>query len=113
MTVLDIGEALSIQRSVLDTDTVIIVATMQAFRREGTEDLQVYRMSGSLMSHFSGLTDEALTEVERLEDGSPVHSLVNVFRIRKPLVIVDEAHNARTPLSFATLRVLDRPVFWN
>jgi type III restriction enzyme len=103
VTVLDIGEALSIQRSVLDTDTVIIVATTQAFRREGTEDLQVYRMNGSLMSHFSGLTDEALTEVERLEDGSPVHSLVNVFRIRKPLVIVDEAHNARTPLSFATL----------
>ena len=103
VTVLDIGEALSIQRSVLDTDTVIIVATTQAFRREGTEDLQVYRMSGSLMSHFSGLTGEALTEAERLEDGTPVHSLVNVFRIRKPLVIVDEAHNARTPLSFTTL----------
>jgi type III restriction enzyme len=103
VTVVDIGEALSLQRSVLDTDTVIIVATMQAFRREGTEDLQVYRMSGSLMSHFSGLTDEMLKEVERLEDGSPVHSLVNVFRIRKPLVIVDEAHNARTSLSFATL----------
>jgi type III restriction enzyme len=60
-------------------------------------------MSGSLMSHFSGLTDEMLKEVERLEDGSPVHSLVNVFRIRKPVVIVDEAHNARTSLSFATL----------
>ncbi|MEI9475796.1 MAG: DEAD/DEAH box helicase family protein [Deltaproteobacteria bacterium] len=103
VTVLDIAEALSLQRSVLDTDTVIIVATMQAFRREGTEDLQVYRMSGSLMSHFTGLTDEALKEVERLEDGTPVHSLVNVFRIRKPLVIVDEAHNARTSLSFATL----------
>jgi type III restriction enzyme len=103
VTVLDIAEALSLQRSVLDTDTVIIVATMQAFRREGTEDLQVYRMSGSLMSHFSGLADEMLKEVERLEDGSPVHSLVNVFRIRKPLVIVDEAHNARTALSFATL----------
>jgi type III restriction enzyme len=103
VTVLDIAEALSVQKSVLDTDTVIIVATMQAFRREGTEDLQVYRMSGSLMSHFSGLADEALKEVERLEDGSPVHSLVNVFRIRKPLVIVDEAHNARTSLSFATL----------
>jgi type III restriction enzyme len=103
VTVVAITEALSLQRSVLDTDTVIIVATMQAFRREGTEELQVYRMSGSLMSHFSGLTEEGLKEVERFEDGSPVHSLVNVFRLRKPLVIVDEAHNARTPLSFATL----------
>lgn len=36
-------------------------------------------------------------------DGKPVPSLVNMLRLRRPVVIVDEAHNARTDLSFAAL----------
>ena len=36
-------------------------------------------------------------------DGKPKPSLVNMLRLRRPIVIVDEAHNARTELSFATL----------
>jgi type III restriction enzyme len=32
-----------------------------------------------------------------------VPSLVNVLRLRRPIVIVDEAHNARTELSFGML----------
>jgi type III restriction enzyme len=35
--------------------------------------------------------------------GKPKPSLVNMLRLRRPVVIVDEAHNARTDLSFATL----------
>ncbi len=33
----------------------------------------------------------------------PVASLANLLRLHRPVVIVDEAHNARTPLSFDTL----------
>ncbi|MFH1109463.1 MAG: DEAD/DEAH box helicase family protein [Planctomycetota bacterium] len=35
--------------------------------------------------------------------GAIRHSLVNVLRLCRPLVIIDEAHNARTRLSFDTL----------
>lgn len=103
VTVLDIDEALFVQRATLDTETVVVVATMQAFRREDTASLKVYEANGSLMSHFTGVSDELLNAVERRADGSFDYSLVNVFRLRKPLLIVDEAHNARTGLSFVTL----------
>jgi type III restriction enzyme len=36
-------------------------------------------------------------------DGKPKPSLVNALRLRRPIVIVDETHNARTDLSFSTL----------
>ncbi len=101
--VMDIDEALNIQRPVLDTSTVIVVATMQAFRRERAEDLVVYRSNGALMSHFQDVPEELLKAVERGSDGVVPYSLCNVFRLRRPLVIVDEAHNARTGLSFDTL----------
>jgi type III restriction enzyme len=66
---------------------VIVVATMQAFRREGTEDLLVYRSSGALMSHFQGVPEAVLRDVERDADGVVPKSLANVFRIRKPRVM--------------------------
>lgn len=103
ITVLDIREALAVQRPTLDTSTTIIVSTMQAFRVEDTEGRRVYQSSGALMGHFSGLPAETLEQIERHENGEPIHSLANVLRIRRPLVIVDEAHNARTDLSFDTL----------
>jgi type III restriction enzyme len=56
-----------------------------------------------MMSHFQGVPEEILREVERNADGTFDYSLCNVFRVRKPIVIVDEAHNARTKLSFGTL----------
>ncbi len=55
------------------------------------------------MSHFQGVPEETLRDVERGPDGTFDYSLCNVFRVRKPVVIVDEAHNARTGLSFETL----------
>ncbi len=102
VTVLDIQEALSLQSAVCDGSTVIIVATMQAFRVEDTEGRKVYEPSGSLKSHFSNIPSSCLHFLEA-PDGIPIPSLVNVFRLRNPIIIVDEAHNARTDLSFETL----------
>ena len=97
-------DALYVQRSVLDAQTVVIVATMQAFRVEDTEGRKVYEDSGSLMGHFDGYSDEVLARLEHLPGGPPKHSLENILRVRRPIVVVDEAHNARTPLSFETLK---------
>ena len=103
ISILDITEALYLQPATLSTSSTIIVSTMQAFRVEDTEGRKVYEPSGALMSHFSNVTGEALVGVDVFENGQPVTSLANVLRLHRPVVIVDEAHNARTGLSFETL----------
>lgn len=101
--VMDLTEALYVQRAALEGETVIIVSTLQALRRDDTEGLKVYEPAGALQHHFSGLSAQLEPQLEKREDGSIPYSLCNVLRLRRPLVVVDEAHNARTPLSFDTL----------
>ena len=103
VSVFEVQEALSLKRAQLDGEAAIIVATMQAFRVEDTIGRRVYRDSGDLMEHFSGLPPHVMAALERGEGSNILHSLANVLRLRRPAVIVDEAHNARTSLSFATL----------
>jgi type III restriction enzyme len=107
ITVLSTSEALSVSRSVLDTSTTIIVSTIQAFRVEDTEGRKVYEPSGSLMEHFGGHSIESMSDIETYENGKPISSFANVLRLRRPIVVVDEAHNARTELSFSTLANLN------
>lgn len=97
-----VGEALHLQPHILNTKTTIIVSTMQAFRVEDTEGRKVYEDSGALMGHFVNLSDDILSELES-DNGKPAYSLANLLCVKRPLVIVDEAHNARTELSFETL----------
>lgn len=103
ITVIEMNEALSVTRSTLDTSTVIIVSTIQASRVADTDERKIYDDNGSLMDHFSGYSAAALAGLEMLDKARPVYSLANVLKLRRPIVIVDEAHNARTELSFATL----------
>ncbi len=106
ITVLDLDEAKSVTRATLDTSTTIIVATRQAFQVEDEECRKVYQSSGALMHHFDNLSprqrDELLTDGEGSERTIP-YSLANVLRLRRPFVMVDEAHNSRTELAFDML----------
>lgn len=97
--VLDLDEAKYITRSVLDGSPVILVSTIQSFRVANTEGRKVYDDNGALMSHFDHVPDEAKAG---LPHGFP-HSLANVLRLRRPLVIMDEAQNARTRESMVML----------
>lgn len=101
--IMDVGEALYAKRPDYDGGAVVIVATLQAFRVTETEGRKVYEANGELMDHFSGLADAQLRLLERRDKGAPIPSLCNVLKLRRPIVIVDEAHNARTALSFTTL----------
>lgn len=101
--VIDLAEALYVQRSSLDAETVIVVSTLQAFRVEDTVGRKVYESDGALLHHFTGLSAGLETTLERREDETVAYSLANVLRMRRPVVIMDEAHNARTKLSFDTL----------
>jgi type III restriction enzyme len=91
--VLDIAEALAVQPATLDTGNTIIVATMQSFKRDTADGLRVYRQNGALMAHFANVPDSQRGE----------HSLLDVIRLRRPFVVVDEAHNQGTPLAVDTL----------
>lgn len=106
ITVLDLEEAKSVTRATLDTSTTVIVATRQAFQVEEEECRKVYQSSGALMHHFDNLLpvqrDELLSEGEASERTTP-YSLANVLRLRRPFVVVDEAHNSRTELAFDML----------
>ena len=106
ITVLDLDEAKSVTRATLDTSTTIIVATRQAFQVEEEECRKVYQSSGALMHHFDNLSptqrDGLLSEGQGAERITP-YSLANVLRLRRPFVVVDEAHNNRTELAFDML----------
>ncbi len=106
ITVLDLEEAKSVTRATLDTSTTVIVATRQAFQVEDEECRKVYQSSGALMHHFDNLSptqrDALLTDGEGSARTTP-YSLANVLRLRRPFVVVDEAHNSRTELAFDML----------
>jgi type III restriction enzyme len=106
ITVMDLDEAKSVTRATLDTTTTVIVATRQAFQVEDEECRKVYQSSGALMHHFDNLSpaqrDGLLCDGQGPEHTTP-YSLANVLRLRRPFVIVDEAHNSRTELAFDML----------
>ncbi len=101
--VMDLAEALYVQRGTLDGETAIIVSTLAALRVTDVDGRKIYESAGALSHHFSGLDPKLESLLERNENGVIPHSLANVLRIRRPVVIMDEAHNARTPLSFESL----------
>lgn len=101
--VMSLSEALYVTRATLEGSTALIVSTLAAMRVEETEGRKIYESSGALQHHFSGLGEVQLARLER-NDGIITYSLANVLRLRFPVVIMDEAHNARTQLSFDTLK---------
>lgn len=107
VSVLDLGAALYLRKSVIESECVIIVTTIQALRVDDTDGRKVYEPNGELKHHFDGLTAdqrESLINGVTEEDHPMRPTLANVLRMNRPAVVVDEAHNARTDLSFETLR---------
>lgn len=99
-----IDDALYLFPSDVDNCTCVIVSTMQSFRRDDTTGLRVYRQNGALMSFFDSSAQSWPGQLElNPNTGRPIESLANVISMRRPIVIVDEAHNARTKLTFETL----------
>jgi type III restriction enzyme len=100
--VVTIEEALRLSRATVDGQTVVIVATIKPFASKTrlAESLRAeWRIRGASAEHPA----RAAADLFAGPDGKPKPSLVNMLRLRRPIVIVDEAHNARTDLSFATL----------
>jgi type III restriction enzyme len=84
---------------------VVVVATLQSFKAEDTTTRTIYAHSEQWERHFAAIDN--VTGLDLSKDGpnrgKPVHSFVNLCKVFKPVIIIDEAHNARTRLSFETL----------
>lgn len=106
--ILKVDEARSIQKGTLQSNTTIIISTFASWRVDKTEGRKVYEQNGSLSSHFEHLKIEKTENLEKLNGSSiPVHSLANVVYLNNPIFIIDEAHNARTELTFEVIKRLN------
>lgn len=104
--VLTLEEALSIQKSDLQNNLCVVIASLQAFRRTDKNWLKVFQNNGSLLSHFENLIEDT-NFLDKDESKEIIYSLGNVIKINSPLVILDEGHNVQTSLSYDMLRILN------
>jgi len=103
---------------------IVIVSTLQSFRVDQTDQRNAYAFSERFETQFKGLSATGLAPLADVPDanvteadaampgremlrgfiGQPRWSLANWLAIHAPIVIVDEAHNNSTDLSFRTLK---------
>ncbi|NOU41830.1 MAG: DEAD/DEAH box helicase family protein [Methylotenera sp.] len=114
--VCDLDNLQTVNRHDVGRSCIVIVTTIQAFRISKTEKRNVYAFFEELSPHFANLpahleaglekvTEQTLAEQPYLTQadlGRVKHSLANWFALHNPIVIVDEAQNTRSKLSFET-----------
>lgn len=120
LAVIDIAECEQLRAQDFGGKTIIIVATMQTLRVGNTASRDVYAYKESFEPHFAGLPEadffERIAEAD-LEaqpylrellgaagTGRVKYSFANLLAWHRPIVIVDEAHNHTTPLSYEVFR---------
>ena len=105
--VFDISEIENIRPADISQGVCVVVATIQTLRVEKTDSRDVYAHKEALEDHFTWL-QASLPGLETIAEGPNAgkvkYSFANLLRIHHPMVIVDEAHNVRTGLSFDALR---------
>ncbi|ENM3796165.1 restriction endonuclease subunit R [Vibrio tarriae] len=117
--VLDIDEVTQIRAQDIENKAIVIVSTLANLRVNDTTCRGVYDYKEAFEPHFSKLPANILSlpHLDRVAErdiqdngltsrdiGQVKLSFVNLLAIYRPIVIVDEAHNARTTLTFETLR---------
>jgi type III restriction enzyme len=100
--IFDIADFTMIRAQDLRDQTCIVVGTIQTLRVSNTEGRKVYAHHEDLESHFGSVPQNA-PGLERSEDGPNKgrikFSFANLMHLHRPLMIVDEAHNAMTGLT--------------
>jgi type III restriction enzyme len=100
--VLMLEDAQAMSKAMITADPVVIVTTIQSYRIDEEGNRKVYQDNGYLMDHFENLSARAQALLDRGE-GRVALSLANAMKLRGPIVVMDEAHNARTKTSFDSL----------
>ena len=100
--VITLEEAQSMSKAMVTANPIVIVTTIQSYRIDQESTRKVYQDNGYLMDHFENLPAWAQSLLDRGE-GRVALSLANAMKLRGPIVVMDEAHNARTKTSFDSL----------
>ena len=75
-----------------------MVGTIQTLRIKSTEGRKVYAHHEEMEPHFSSVPNTS-SGPETLDGGGIKFSFANLLHLHRPLMIVDEAHNAVTQLT--------------
>jgi type III restriction enzyme len=96
--VFDIADFTTIRPHDIRDNACVIVGTIQTLRVGNTEGRKVYSHHEEMEPHFSAVP-KTILDLEQHESGGPKFSFANLLHIHRPLMIVDEAHNAVTGLT--------------
>lgn len=117
--VLDIDEVTQIRPQDIGSKAIVVVSTLANLRVTDTSGRKVYAYHENFEPHFANIpakhpsapllervTSNDLQEngLTQKELGHIKYSFANLLAIHQPIVIMDEAHNARTKLTFETLQ---------
>ena len=101
--VFDIADFTNIRPHDIADNCCIVVGTIQTLRVNNTEGRKVYAHNENMEPHFSAIQPNTpgLEQLDGSTDtvGKPRFSFANLLHVQRPLMIVDEAHNAVTGLS--------------
>ena len=117
--VLDIDEVTQIRSQDIGQKAIVIISTLANLRVNDTSGRKVYAYHENFEPHFAKIPEHhaSMIHLERVgendiqenglsasELGKIKFSFANLLALHRPLIIVDEAHNARTSLTFDTLK---------
>ncbi|MEI6388408.1 MAG: DEAD/DEAH box helicase family protein [Spirochaetota bacterium] len=105
----DIGGLEGLAPQDLGSKLVVVVGTIQSLRVSDQAGRRIYAHSEDWERHFARAPSLAGLDVEGegARKGRAKHSFVNLCRLFRPFIVMDEAHNARTSLTFETFERLD------
>ncbi|NCT67445.1 MAG: DEAD/DEAH box helicase family protein [Rhodanobacteraceae bacterium] len=115
LTVLDIADCRQIRAHDIGRRAIVVVGTVQTLRVENTAAREVYAYHEDFAPHFATAPDapffervserdlEAQPYLSRGDLGRIKASFANLLAWHRPIVIMDEAHNAQSKLSLAVL----------
>ncbi len=117
--VLDVDEVFNIRPQDIGSKTIVVVSTRQNLTVADTSGRKVYAYHENFEPHFAKMGNDhpyfdqldVVSEADLKENGLTArelgkvkYSFANLLALHNPLVIIDETHNARTKLTFDTLR---------
>lgn len=82
----------------------VIVSTFASLRVDDTDGRKVYEHDENLEPHFSKVRNKIISMEQNEQTGKIKFSFVNLLHWHRPLVITDEAHNAKSELSIEVLK---------
>lgn len=115
LTVLDVADAGQLRAHDFGARAIVLVGTIQTLRVDKTQGRNAYAYREDFEPHFADAPDapifervgeadlEAQPYLSRADLGKIKRSFANLLAWHRPIVIMDEAHNAQSDLSLAVL----------